>query len=87
MATIIVSGWFDFSQCRNFDSEFKKTPTTVESFVIDLRDAEYLDNSALGMLLGLRDRVGDRKVRIVNANPEIREILRIAYFDRMFAMS
>lgn len=88
-ATIIVSGRFDFSQHGNFKSAFEKTPSAVESFIVDLKEAEYIDNSALVMLLVLRDQVGNQreKIRIVNANPEIRKALKITYFDRIFAVS
>ena len=88
-ATILVSGRFDFSQHRNFKSAFEKAPLAVESFVVDLKEAEYIDSSALGMLLRLRDRVGNQRdrIRIINANSNIRNALRIANFDRIFAVS
>lgn len=88
-ATITISGRFDFSQHQDFRSIFDKTPKAVKSFIVDLHEAEYIDSSALGMLLVLRDKVGNQQnqIRIINASPEVRKVLQIANFDRIFALS
>ncbi len=51
-----------------------------------MRDATYLDSSALGMLLLLRDHAGGdaAEVRIVNCNPDVRKILTISNFEQLF---
>jgi anti-anti-sigma factor len=53
---------------------------------VDLGRTNYVDSSALGMLLLLREHAGgdDANIRIVNANDEIRKILTISNFDRLF---
>lgn len=88
-ATISISGRFDFSQHQDFRNAFAKTPDAIDSFTVDLRGTEYVDSSALGMLLVLRDKVGDQKekVKIVNANPGVRKILEIANFDKLFSLA
>jgi anti-anti-sigma factor len=45
-----------------------------------------MDSSALGMLLLLREHVDGvrERVRIINCNTEIRKILEIANFDKLF---
>jgi anti-anti-sigma factor len=47
---------------------------------------DYMDSSALGMLLLLRERVGNDKaeIAITHCNPEIRKIFKISNFDRLF---
>ena len=87
-ATIKISGRFDFSQHHDFRTAFEETPDDVKSFTVDLGGTEYVDSSALGMLLVLRDRVQDRKegVKIVNANPAVKKILEIANFDKLFVL-
>src|SRR5262245_12406190 len=86
--TISVAGRLDF-HCHD---EFRKVyendaPGEVAEYVVDLRQTDYIDSSALGMLLLLREAVPDDKVRIVNCQPAVRRILEIANFDRLFAVT
>lgn len=84
-----IDGKFDFEQHRRFRELYEKAPPEISKFVIDLSRTNYMDSSALGMLLLLLEHVGgDRqRVRIVNCNPEIRRILEIANFDKLFDIS
>ena len=45
-----------------------------------------MDSSALGMLLILRERAGGdaAKISIKNRNPEIKKILEISNFEKVF---
>jgi anti-anti-sigma factor len=53
---------------------------------LDLKETTYLDSSALGMLLLLRDHAGgdDSDIRVVNPNSDVRKILAISNFDKLF---
>lgn len=86
--TIEVSGSFDFSQHQAFRLICEKAGTEVQRFIIDLGAAEYIDSSALGMLLVLRDRVGGNrdKVRLTRVRPEVKKIFEIANFDQLFTI-
>ncbi len=86
--TIKISGRFDFSQHHDFRTAIEKAPDNVKSFVVDLGGTEYVDSSALGMLLVLRDKVENRKdrVKIVNAIPTVKKVLEIANFDKLFVL-
>ncbi|MDX1589306.1 MAG: STAS domain-containing protein, partial [Oleiphilaceae bacterium] len=55
-------------------------------YVVDMNTTTYLDSSALGMLLLLRDYAGgDRAdVRIENCNGDVRRILTISNFEQLF---
>lgn len=88
-ATIRISGRFDFSQNQEFRSVLEGAGANVEKFVVDLRETDYVNSSALGMLLVLRDKVGGQKerVRIVNVNPDVKKISTIANFGQMFAIA
>lgn len=81
-----IAGKFDFKLHRSFRELYEGAPPEISSYVIDLSRTDYMDSSALGMLLLLREHVsGDRmRVRIVNCNLEIRKILEIANFDKLF---
>ncbi len=85
---IAISGRFDFGVHREFRSAYEKADTKIQNpkYIIDLKDAEHMDSSALGMLLLLREHAGgDRAdVLIAHCSPVIREILDIANFGKLF---
>ena len=56
--------------------------------MVDLGGATYLDSSALGMLLLLRDHAGgDRaEVRLINGNDDVRKVLSISNFQQLFVI-
>ncbi len=85
--TIQVKGRFDFGKHQEFRNAYEHNrPDLV---VVDLKDATYLDSSALGMLLMLRDHVGgdDSEIRVVNTSSDVRKILAISNFDKLFDIS
>jgi HptB-dependent secretion and biofilm anti anti-sigma factor len=83
---ISVEGRFDFSAHRDFRGTYEKICKGLKSYTVDMRDASYLDSSALGMLLLLRDHAGGdaAEVRIVNCNPDVRRILNVSNFEQLF---
>lgn len=86
--TIHVSGRFDFAAHRAFLQAYKEYPRGERQFVVDLKHAEYLDSSAMGMLLQLREHgAKDRATAVVNSSAGVREILRIANFDKIFHLA
>lgn len=86
--TIRVKGRFDFGKHQEFRSAYERLgkPDLV---IVDLKDTTYLDSSALGMLLMLRDHAGgdDAYVQVINTNPDVRKILAISNFDKLFDIS
>lgn len=86
IVTLRISGVFDFQMHREFRDAYTRDAGERPRYTVDLRGTTYIDSSALGMLLLLREHVGgDRaKIRIINAPQEIRQILMIANFHRLF---
>ena len=84
--TIAVSDRFDFNVHREFREAYRSAEGGKVNYVVDLSGTEYMDSSALGMLLLLREHGGgDRStVAIVNPGENIRKILKISNFDRLF---
>lgn len=84
--TISVPGRFDFSVHKAFRDTYRDTPGEEIAYCVDLRDTEYMDSSALGMLLLLREHAGGDKarVRLVNASEAVKKVLEIANFHRLF---
>ncbi|MBI5461669.1 MAG: STAS domain-containing protein [Gammaproteobacteria bacterium] len=87
--TLTVQGRFDFKMHRMFREMYEGAPPEIGRYVIDLNKTVYMDSSALGMLLLLREHVGGepQRVRIVNCNAEIRKILEVARFDMLFEIA
>ena len=86
LCTIRVPERFDFSFHNEFRESYEKS--TASQFVLDMRQTNYMDSSALGMLLQLKERSSGKAdaVKIVNVRPEIRQILEIANFDKLFSI-
>lgn len=87
--TISVRGRFDFGRHQEFRESYEGLAKKPQSIVVDLKEATYLDSSALGMLLLLRDHAGgdSSDVRVVNSNSDVRKILAISNFDKLFDIS
>ena len=85
--TIKVAGRFDFSTHQDFVQSYKGYPKGEKSYVVDLAGAEYMDSSAMGMLLQLREynRPGDNVI-LVNGNEAVTDVLRIANFGKLFTI-
>lgn len=84
--TIRIEGRFDFSSHQAFRYAYEAEGQGTARYVIDMRDTTYLDSSALGMLLLLRDYAGGENadVRIVNCNEDVRRILTVSNFEQLF---
>ena len=87
--TIVVKGRFDFGSHQTFRDAYERFYKVPESYVVDLKETTYMDSSALGMLLLLRDHAGgdEAEVRVVNSNSDVRKILAISNFDKLFDIS
>lgn len=85
-----VKGRFDFNVHNEFRDAYESAlrRRSDSKFVIDLSDAEYLDSSALGMLLILRDRLGcdPNRQAIVNCSDQVLAILQMSNFDKLFSI-
>lgn len=88
LATIKINGRFDFSLHNEFRKSYKDVSLDKGEYLIDLGNTGYLDSSALGMLLLLKEHADTQSatVRLVNFNDEIKEILLIASFDKLFTL-
>jgi HptB-dependent secretion and biofilm anti anti-sigma factor len=88
MLTIKIAGRFDFSVHQEFRKAVEKITARMKVIVIDFYVTDYMDSSALGMLLVLRDKSQStqQKVQLINMKPEVRKILEIAHFDQLFTV-
>ena len=83
---IAIEARFDFTSHQDFRAAYESAGAAVRHFIIDLAATEYLDSSALGLLIMLHEHSGGKSgsIEIINASAEIRRILTIASFHRLF---
>jgi len=87
--TITIQGRFDFSALQVFRSTYEQLPLKPEKYIVDMKDCEYLDSSALGMLLALRDYAGGdaAQITITQCNNDVKKILLITKLDELFDLA
>jgi anti-anti-sigma factor len=86
---ISVKGRFDFGKHQEFRNSYERVEPEPNCYELDLKETTYLDSSALGMLLLLRDHAGGDKsdIRVVNSSSDVKKILAISNFDKLFDIS
>ena len=86
--TISVNGRFDFSLHKDFRDAYRNQSPTAK-YIIDMSKTDYMDSSALGMLLLLREHAGGDKSNIVisGCQPDIKKILTISNFQKLFSIN
>lgn len=87
-ATLIINGSFDFNLHKDFRAAYSQVDAAVQKVVLDMGAVNYMDSSALGMLLLLREHLGgdNAAVEVINCTEEISNILAIANFDKLFTV-
>jgi anti-anti-sigma factor len=89
--TVKLAGRFDFNTHREFRAAYEPliTDENVRSVVVDFAGVEYLDSSALGMLLMLRDKLGgaNKEVALSGVRGNVKQVLDIANFGKLFQIS
>lgn len=86
--TISIEERFDFSLHQNFREAYSQYSDNGATFVLDLSQTSYMDSSALGMILLLKDYAENisGSVLIRNPNDEVNKILEIAQFHRLLVI-
>jgi HptB-dependent secretion and biofilm anti anti-sigma factor len=90
IARIVLQGRFDFGSHRDFKASCEEPlgASDVCEIEIDMGGVQYLDSSALGMLLILKERAGatNKQVAITNCRGVVKQVLDIAKFGQLFLM-
>jgi anti-anti-sigma factor len=87
--TIYLGGKFDFSKVSELRLAYSEGNEGISSLVINLQNAEYMDSSALGMLVTMHKSLSDRvkSFKITDCRPQVLKILHIAHFGKKFSIS
>jgi len=74
---------FDYKLGEVFEKSYQQK---AKHYVLDMQDVGYIDSSALGMLLNLREYAfaHNAKITIINMNDVVLEIFRVLNFHKLF---
>lgn len=79
---------FDFGQHKSFTEQYSQMleDQNCSKIVMDFSATEYLDSSALGMmvLLNKKAKTNNIKVSVTGAEGNAKDILLIANFEKLF---
>lgn len=87
-AVIKLNGRFDFNTHREFRAAYEPLvdDAAVHGVTVDFTGVDYLDSSALGMLLMLRDKMGgaSKEIQLSGVSGNVKQVLDIANFGKLF---
>ncbi|WP_218312789.1 STAS domain-containing protein [Alteromonas antoniana] len=80
---------FDFGKVQDFRLAYLDLSEDINHIEVDLSDTEYMDSSALGMLLNMQKSLNERQFSysITHCRPQVARILKISRFDKKFEIS
>ena len=84
---INVKGRFDYKLSQQFRNAYRQIPDNDGvTFHVDLSHADYIDSSALGMMLLLREYAKCKGGSVIIDSPsaQIDKILKVASFEQLF---
>jgi anti-anti-sigma factor len=88
---LALGGRFDFNVHREFKEAYMALlgDESVHAIEVSLAEVDYLDSSALGMLLMLRERAltANKQVSLSNPNKMVSQVLDIANFHKLFTIA
>ena len=89
-AVISLAGRFDFNDHRIFKTAYEPLlqQAGLNTVEIDMAGVEYLDSSALGMMMLMRERaqIAGKAVELSRPNSTVAQILEIANFSKLFTI-
>ena len=84
--TIFLEEKFDFGKVQDFRLAYSQGSEGINSIVINLQKTDYMDSSALGMLLNMQKSLSAsvKSFKITQCRPQVLKILQIARFGKKF---
>ena len=84
--TVSMSDRFDITAYKDLVESYKDKLESVSKWILDMAKVEYIDSSALGMLLMMRELAGGENadITIVNLNASLKKIFTTANFHKLF---
>ena len=85
-----VTGRFDYKITKEFRNSYNKTTRHKGiTYYINLNNTTYIDSSALGILLLLREcaKHNDGRVIIEQPSEQVSQVLKVANFEKLFTIN
>ena len=88
--TIQIKGKFDFNLVQSFRQAYAQIDSSTNKVIVDLRETDYMDSSALGMLLNMKKTFSFQAIGLIgmmnsaikpflsDSNPRILRLVRTA---------
>jgi anti-anti-sigma factor len=90
VGSIVMKGRFDFQIHREFKEAYTRLfeNAGVKLIEIEMSNLNYLDSSALGMLMLLNERAKavNKSIALVSPSDAVKQVLEVANFDRLFTI-
>ncbi|MDO8811238.1 MAG: STAS domain-containing protein [Gallionella sp.] len=87
-AHIVLSGHFGFKMCRNFRNSYMHLldNTAVHEIRVEMSKVDYMDSSALGMLLLLDERAkaANKSIMLLVTSGFVSRVFEFANFSSIF---
>lgn len=89
-ARIVLGGRFDFTSQQQLRANYDRPlrDKKVRLLEVDLGGVEFMDSTAMGMLLLLKERAAEagKQLALTNCQGTPLTVFRMAHFDRIFDM-
>jgi HptB-dependent secretion and biofilm anti anti-sigma factor len=89
-ATLSLNGRFDFHSHRDFRGAYERAleEAGIREIEVNFTAVDYLDSSALGMLLLLREKAEamGKSVALSGLRGTVKQVLDIANFGKLFSV-
>ncbi len=83
-----ISGRFDFQMHREFKDAYTRLTgnAALSEIEIEMGKVDYLDSSALGMLMLLKQQseAAKKTVALLNPSAMVKQVLEVANFNKIF---
>ena len=83
-----ITGRFDFSLHQHFRDSYANCKDKNVEYILNLSETTYMDSSALGMILLLKDHAESYSGQVIISKPSesVNKILEIAQFHRLLTI-
>ena len=88
--TISIDGDFTFAETTEFIRLYSNVPDGAQACEIDFGRVEYMDSSALGVLLLMKTEIeskGVKEISLTNCASQILDILTVCQYQEMFSIN
>lgn len=89
-ARLTMLGRFDFEVHREFKDAYSNllNNAAIREIEVELSRVDYLDSSALGMLILMNERLksAGKTVSLLHPSPVVAQVLEVANFSKIFTI-